>query len=358
MRMKKVLLVLITVFALFISADAAELKISNENGNGKVTAVKVNDETVKISASVRLLNEKEPVKLKFVTVALYGPTKPDNYYYETTIESVPYYSYYIDQLRTDENGVVNLNFTVSVKNIENCYLMLGGYNVSDKYEMVISLPPAEPQEVKPMDKPSSSGGGGGSGVSPSIPTPVTPVQPSDDKTPEFRDVPATHWAYNDFVKLSRLGIITGDGDGNMRPDDNISREEIAAVLSRAFKFTCDNEAFYIDGTTSDWARKYIAAAVENGIMLSDENGVYRGKENALRAEVAAMINRHLKLSGNEESIKGFNDFSLIPDYSIGAFAALADNGIIGGYEDNTLRPNDYITRAELFKIVSKVSELK
>ena len=161
--MKKVLLVLITVFALFISADAAELKISNENGNGKVTAVKVNDETVKISASVRLLNEKEPVKLKFVTVALYGPTKPDNYYYETTIESVPYYSYYIDQLRTDENGVVNLDFTVSVKNYENCYLMLGGYNVSDKYEMVISLPPAEPQEVKPMDKPSSSGGGGGSG---------------------------------------------------------------------------------------------------------------------------------------------------------------------------------------------------
>ncbi len=51
-----------------------------------------------------------------------------------------------------------MDFTVSVKITKNCYLMLGGYNVSDKYEMVISLPPAEPQEVKPMDKPSSSGG--------------------------------------------------------------------------------------------------------------------------------------------------------------------------------------------------------
>lgn len=48
----------------------------------------------------------------------------------------------------------------------------------------------------------------------------------------FKDVPAKHWAAGSIERLAKLGIIKGDGQGNFRPDQPITRAEVAALLDR------------------------------------------------------------------------------------------------------------------------------
>jgi len=51
----------------------------------------------------------------------------------------------------------------------------------------------------------------------------------------FKDVPAKHWAAGSIERLAKLGIIKGDGQGNFRPDQPITRAEVAALLDRVLK---------------------------------------------------------------------------------------------------------------------------
>lgn len=51
----------------------------------------------------------------------------------------------------------------------------------------------------------------------------------------FKDVPKSHWAANSIERLAQLGIIKGDAQGNFRPEDNITRAEVAALLDRILK---------------------------------------------------------------------------------------------------------------------------
>ena len=365
-KLKTILMIALVFLMAGSSVYAAEVEIRSDKGSGKILSTKLDDETVRIDVTTQLLNDKDPIANEYVTIAMYGPTKPTGTCFEKEIGGKAHYSYYIDQVRTDSNGEVDFSFTVEIPEEETCYLIFSGNNVETPFELNVLLPPAESQVVPPMDRPSRPGGGGSGGGGGNTSTPVAiPGYPSDQtetdnpgNEPEviFTDITADHWAYNDCINLYRRGIVTGDGDGSLRPSDNISREEIVVVLTKAFQISTPETDILIDDTTSDWARNYIAAAVKAGIMMEDANGTYRGTSNATRAEAVTMINRCLNLEGNAEVLAGFLDVSAIPDYSVASFSALVEREVINGYEDNTIRPENPISRAELFKIISRVLE--
>lgn len=361
--MKKICMLILVVLMMATTVQAAEVSIGSDKGIGKIMSTKIDDETVRIDVTVRLYNGKEPMKNEYVTIAMYGPTEPKRPCYEKDVNGKVYYSYFVDQVRTDNDGEVDFSFYVEVSSEETCYLFFSGKNVEVPFELSAVLPPVESQNVKPMDKPSLSGGGGGGGKGSASAGafPEYSMEPYDPaknikNDMVFIDMTENHWAYNDCVKLYQRGIITGDGDGRIRPSDYISRQEIAAVLLKAFQIDIPETDIVLDDTSSLWAKNYLAAAVKNGIMMEDVNGTYRGNSSATRAEVVTMVNRCLKLGGNAESLKAFSDCSEIPEYSAEAFSALVENGIVNGYEDNTVRPNQFIARAELFKIISKIFE--
>ncbi|WP_274964220.1 S-layer homology domain-containing protein [Tepidanaerobacter syntrophicus] len=52
----------------------------------------------------------------------------------------------------------------------------------------------------------------------------------------FKDVPKEHWAAESIDKLSKLGILKGDDNGNFRPNDPITRAETAVVIDRVLKY--------------------------------------------------------------------------------------------------------------------------
>ena len=78
-----------------------------------------------------------------------------------------------------------------------------------------------------------------------------------------------HWAEAAVDRWSTLGIVQGDDQGNFRPDDTISRAELAAILNRYMKYTEQAENTYADLPEDAWYTEDILCLAEAGLMLGD-----------------------------------------------------------------------------------------
>jgi len=121
---------------------------------------------------------------------------------------------------------------------------------------------------------------------------------------QFNDVKEGAWYANAVEAAYKAGIILGDGK-NMRPNDPITREEMAAVIMRVYgklveyrEDNIGNTTFSDNNKISEWAKNAVANAVKLGIVKGYEDNTFRPKENATRAEAAAMLYRALEKTGN------------------------------------------------------------
>lgn len=78
----------------------------------------------------------------------------------------------------------------------------------------------------------------------------------------FPDVQITHWAYSYITALADEGYITGDTDGNFRPEDNITRAELAVVLNRIANIELTDGVTIKDMDENHWAYNYVCSAVQ------------------------------------------------------------------------------------------------
>ena len=108
---------------------------------------------------------------------------------------------------------------------------------------------------------------------------------------KFTDV-AGHWAAGYIGALAAKGIAGGVSEDSFAPDDNITREQMAAILSRAFNLsTASIDAFADSADISDWAAEYVSAVRAAGYMTGDADNNFAPQSNATRAEVATVIYR-------------------------------------------------------------------
>lgn len=142
----------------------------------------------------------------------------------------------------------------------------------------------------------------------------------------------------------------------MRPEDRITREEVASLLVNALDIEPVADATVDPAdNSSKWAAGVLQAAKDAGIMQGDENGHMNGLDNATRAEVAVMIARAAKISSDDLTVLDkFSDASEIPGWAQSSIAGLVSQGKMNGYEDSTLRMNNLIIRAEAFQLLSGI----
>ena len=110
------------------------------------------------------------------------------------------------------------------------------------------------------------------------------------KTNRYSDVAATSW-YNTAVStLSSMGIITGYPDGTFRPNAAITRAEFAAIAAR-FDNDGDKTAAKFSDIATHWAKDEISIAYNNGWITGYPDGTFGPQRSITRAETATMINR-------------------------------------------------------------------
>ncbi|MDG0795162.1 S-layer homology domain-containing protein [Cohnella ginsengisoli] len=105
------------------------------------------------------------------------------------------------------------------------------------------------------------------------------------------DDTASHWAKDAIGTAAALGMVSGLEDHTFRPDDRITREQMAVIVVRALKLTASSRSidFKDHSAVSGWAIADIAAAVEKGLMKGYNDGTFGAKSNATRAEAATVI---------------------------------------------------------------------
>lgn len=118
----------------------------------------------------------------------------------------------------------------------------------------------------------------------------------------FSDVAKSHWAANYIGYMQQFGIITGYADGSFRPDASVTRAEFAAIASRFERLTEGTKSFS-DVPSSHWAAKYINFAATRGWVNGYADGTFRPNNSITRAEVAAVTCRLLERNADQSYIR-------------------------------------------------------
>lgn len=118
----------------------------------------------------------------------------------------------------------------------------------------------------------------------------------------FSDVPKGYWAANYIGYMQQFGIITGYSDDSFRPDAPVTRAEFAAIASRFEKLTEGSKSF-TDVPDTYWAARYINFAATRGWVTGYSDGTFKPENTITRAEVAAVTCRLLERSADQSYIR-------------------------------------------------------
>jgi len=164
-----------------------------------------------------------------------------------------------------------------------------------------------------------------------------------------------HWAHDCIIALIQHGVLDVDPNGSVRPEDYITRAEAAVLIGRALRLEPSTELStgYVDAIPT-WARGYIIATSRAGVFKGYPGKVFKPNINITREEMVAVLIRAFYNDEISEDELNFNDNDSIAKWARGYVAAGVRHNVITGYPDNTFRGKDYITRAEAFTIVCKL----
>lgn len=116
----------------------------------------------------------------------------------------------------------------------------------------------------------------------------------------FRDVANSDWCADAVIWANQNHIVGGYNDGTFRPNANITRQQIAAILWRyAGQPTADSgEDFADEASIASYAADAVDWARENGIIAGMSGNVFAPNNNATRAQVATMLMRYTRLTAS------------------------------------------------------------
>ena len=224
---------------------------------------------------------------------------------------------------------------------------------------------------------SSGGSSGGSGTTAGSGSPTTapstegtvPSVPADKGTQNqgtstsktsFSDV-AGHWAGSAIGKAIQLGIVNGYPDGTFKPDEPMTRLQFAVLLVRALKVPASSlKTQFADNTDIPaWASSELAAAVQAGIIQGYEDDTLRPNHEINRAEMITMLVRSLKPDNQSAGASlSFADSSEIPEWAKSSISFASSAGLVQGKEGNSFLPNDIASRAEAVTVIMRMLEHK
>ncbi|ACT00194.1 S-layer homology domain-containing protein [Paenibacillus sp. JDR-2] len=172
----------------------------------------------------------------------------------------------------------------------------------------------------------------------------------------------THWAKKEIDALASLLIVDGVGDGTFDPNRSITRAEFTALVVRLFGLATPAAAGnsnFGDVQAEDWFASVVAAATGAGLINGYENGEFRPDQTISREEMAVILSRGLAFAGYKGDAAGsetFTDQSDIPAWAAEAISQLAGFGIVNGKPGNEFDPAGEATRAEsvamLYRLLS------
>ena len=176
--------------------------------------------------------------------------------------------------------------------------------------------------------------------------PALPEQPTEDVA--FQDI-VGHWAQDSIETLIEKGAISGYPDDSFRPNRTITRAEFAVVLVKAFELSPRQGKVFSD-TAQHWAKDFIATANAYGVINGYNEDQFGPDDLVTREQLAVMISLAAGIDTDVTDLD-FADKADISDWAIKYVAAADKNNIISGYPNGSFLPQGQATRAEAVVII-------
>ncbi len=170
----------------------------------------------------------------------------------------------------------------------------------------------------------------------------------------FEDM-VDHWAKTDVMAMYRAGVVTGVTDKTFEPDRNITRAEFAALIARTLKLE-DKTGNFKDVPADKWFAPYVGACADAGI-ISGFDGNFRPEDNITRQEMAVIIVNaysYLGKAGANGGIEAFTDKNDIADWAKSSVDVASSVGLISGMGDGSFAPFANATRAQAASLLSRL----
>jgi len=197
------------------------------------------------------------------------------------------------------------------------------------------------------------------------PTPSPTVSPmplpssGEENNIQFNDIDSVPWAHESINTLAARGIIAGMGNGQFKPDDNVTRAQFVKMLVLAFELV-DNDATadFTDVQQGEWYYPYIASAQKHEIVNGFEDGSFGVDAAITRQDMAVMAFRaaqkYEKISGKlniELQELNFVDKDQISGYAQASVGIMQQLNIINGVGGDRFAPMEHTTRAAAAKVI-------
>ena len=211
---------------------------------------------------------------------------------------------------------------------------------------------------------SGGGGGGGSksnGASSVLVDFVKETKPSENaqKTEIFDDIKSAEWAKEAIEALYAKKIVSGKSAKSFCPSDTVTRAEFVKMLVLVSGKTEKATISFSDVSDKDWFYDYVAISVGEKMVNGFEDGSFKPDDEISRQDMATIIYRLLSANGisGKNGAKVFADSTEISDYAKKATEDLSSLGIFSGDENGKFNPKKSASRAEAAKVIYGVLQL-
>jgi len=209
---------------------------------------------------------------------------------------------------------------------------------------------------------SSSDNTNTSPIAPVIP-PVSDDTQKNDILTAMTDISSDAWYHDAVTYVIENNLFKGISDTEFAPDINMTRGMAVTVLHRLAAPDAISSSSNFDDISSDsWYYDAVCWASENDIMTGTSNSEFKPDDNITREQLAVILYRYAKYSGIDTSktkeLSHFADNDKISSWATEALGWAVASELISGVSDAELSPTSPATRAQIAQILMRFSKLK
>lgn len=179
------------------------------------------------------------------------------------------------------------------------------------------------------------------------------LQPKPQEPGVFYDT-VNHWAKSSIKQFVTKGYMEGYKDGSFKPDKSITRAEFIKIVNKSFNFNSQATENFSDVNSEDWFYGEVKTAVKAG-YIDIKNNKFRPNDAITREEVAAIITTiKNNKDGNLDKLNTYLDKDKVSQWAKSSVEGAIEVGYMGKDSKN-FRPKDNITRAEAVVTLERIN---
>ena len=178
----------------------------------------------------------------------------------------------------------------------------------------------------------------------------------------FSDVRATDWFYNDVIYAYELGLMGGTGESAFEPNTAATRGMLVTILHRLEGSPApESVCAFTDVAEGAWYEQAVSWAAENGIVSGYSPLSFGPGDQITREQLAAVLYRYACFkglnTGTMADLSGYADLSEVSGYALDAFRWANAASLINGISPTLLSPRGSATRAQAAAILGRFYNL-